>query len=115
VIRPIVGRTPESQKGEIVDSFQIAQAIINDRATMAARRAALNLFISGTDYFQVVQRLLPLVSAELKKPGYEGMGSFADMLWPAAAEVLEDEIARAIDSLTLALNDAQAKREGSSC
>jgi hypothetical protein len=87
-----------------MNAIQIALAIINDRSTTAARRAALDHFISGADYHQAVHRLLPLVIAELKKPIYGGMGPFTNMLWAAAAEVLEDEIAR-----------ARAEREAASC
>ena len=87
-----------------MNAGQIALAIINDRSTTAARQAALAYFVSGADYSQAVHRLLPLVIAEIKKPIYQGMGPFTDMLWPAAAEILEDEIAR-----------ARAEREGASC
>lgn len=81
-----------------MNAEQIAQAVINDRSTTAARQAALDLFISGADYPQAVHRLLPLVISEIKKPIYQGMGPFTDMLWPAAAEILEDEITRARDA-----------------
>lgn len=80
-----------------MNSNQLAQAIINDRSTAAARQSALDCFIGGEDYPHTVHRLLPLVIAEIKKPIYEGMGPFADMLWPAAAAILDDEIARARD------------------
>lgn len=80
-----------------MDTQQIAQSIINDRSTFLARKSALARFIAGADFESVVHELLPLVIAELRKPIYEGLGPFREQLWPAAAAILDDEIARARD------------------
>jgi hypothetical protein len=74
---------------------QLALAVVNDRATETARANALAYFIAGGNWDGAVHQLLPLVIAEVKKPIYEGI-PVADMLWPAAAEVLDFEVGLAI-------------------
>jgi hypothetical protein len=84
-----------------MNASQIAQAVISDRNTETARRAALDHFIQGASWDASVHRLLPVVIAEIKKPHYEGAGPFSELFWPAAAEVLDWE-----------LNYLRAGREG---
>lgn len=74
---------------------QIAMAVVNDRTTAAARADALDAWIKGSTWEGAVHQLLPLVIAEVKKPLYEGI-PVAEMLWPAAADVLEFEMGCAI-------------------
>lgn len=71
---------------------EIAQAVISDRATEAARHLARDAFVQGASWDAAVHRLLPLVIAEIKKPIYQGAGPFSGLLWPAAADVLEFEL-----------------------
>lgn len=78
-----------------MDSRQIAMAVVNDRTTETARADALAYWIAGGNWDGAVHQLLPLVIAEVKKPVYEGI-PVADMLWPAAAEVLDFEVGLAI-------------------
>ena len=74
---------------------QIAQAVFNDRATEPARAAALADFVERGHWDGAVQRLLPAVFAELRKPIYTG-AEFDATAWTAAADVLELEIQHAI-------------------
>lgn len=74
---------------------QIAMAVVNDRTTEAARADALDAWIKGSTWEGAVHQLLPLVIAEVKKPLYEGI-PVAEMLWPAAAEVMDFEVGLAI-------------------
>ena len=80
---------------------QIAVAVFNDRATEAARAAALADFVDRGHWDAAVQRLLPAVFAELKKPIYAGV-EFDATAWTAAAELLELEIAQATAARELA-------------
>jgi len=80
---------------------QIAVAVFNDRATETARAAALAHFAAGASWDGAVQRLLPAVFAELKKPIYAGV-EFDATAWTAAAEVLDLEIAQATAARELA-------------
>ena len=71
---------------------EIAQAVINDRATEATRHKARDAFIQGATWDAAVHSLLPLVFYEIKKPIYEGAGPFIEKLWPAAADILDFEL-----------------------
>ena len=73
---------------------QVAVAVFNDRTTETARADALAHFAAGASWDGAVQRLLPAVFAELKKPIYAGV-EFDATAWTAAAELLELEIAQA--------------------
>lgn len=79
---------------------QVAVAVFNDRATEPARAEALAHFAAGASWDGAVQRLLPAVFAELKKPIYAGV-EFDATAWTAAAEVLEMEAQHAIDAREL--------------
>ncbi len=76
---------------------QVAVAVFNDRTTEPARAAALAAFTAGATWDGAVQRLLPAVFAELRKPIYTGV-RFDDTAWTAAAELLELELQHAIDT-----------------
>jgi hypothetical protein len=76
---------------------QVAVAVFNDRTTEPARAAALAAFTAGATWDGAVQRLLPAVFAELRKPIYTGV-QFDDTAWTAAAELLELELQHAIDT-----------------
>lgn len=80
-----------------MDMKQIAVAVFNDRATEAARAAALAHFAAGATWDGAVQMLLPTVFAELRKPIYEG-ATFTDTAWTAAAELLDMEVQQAINA-----------------
>lgn len=73
---------------------QIAQAILNDRATEQTRANALDIWIAGRET-AAVHKLLPTVFAEMRKPIYDGV-EFSDSSWVAAASILNHEIDRAI-------------------
>jgi hypothetical protein len=76
-----------------MDVRQIAMAVVNDRGTEGARAAARAAFLEGRSWDGSVHSLLPTVILEVKKPLYEGI-PVAELLWPAAAEVLEWELER---------------------
>jgi hypothetical protein len=76
---------------------QVAVAVFNDRTTEPARAAALAAFTAGATWDGAVQRLLPAVFAELRKPIYTGV-QFDATAWTAAAELLELELQHAIDT-----------------
>jgi len=76
---------------------QVAAAVFNDPTTEPARAAALAAFTAGDTWDGAVQRLLPAVFAELRKPIYTGV-QFDGSAWTAAAELLELELQHAIDT-----------------
>jgi hypothetical protein len=92
-----------------MDARQLALAVVNDRGTAAARALALAHYLGATADSQyghelsgmahwdnAVRLLLPVVSAELRKPIYEGFRPYPGLFWEAAAEVLEFEIGLAL-------------------
>ena len=76
-----------------MDARQIAMAVVNDRGTEGARAAARAAFLEGQSWDRSVLKLLPIVILEVKRTLYEGM-PVAELLWPAASEVLEWELER---------------------
>ncbi len=83
-----------------MDSHQIAVAIFNDRSTEPARVAAVRELVAGASRDNAAHRLLAAVSAEVKKPTYEGAGGLVS-LWEIAHAVLDMQVEHAIDTLEL--------------
>lgn len=79
-----------------MDAIQLANAVINDRSTVEKRQESLEYFKNTGFWDSAVQQNLALIINEIKKPIYDGMGSFREILWAAAAEVLDFDIAQAI-------------------
>jgi hypothetical protein len=100
IVRPHSVAAERKLEREIMDSHQIAVAIFNDRSTEPARIAAVREFIAGGTRDNAAHGLLLAVSAEIKKPLYEGAGLVS--LWEIAHAVLDMQIAHAIDTLELA-------------